>query len=93
MMLRRYHNGKQRQSETGRNEGHEAQTQQETEGPAENNNEQRQETQGKSLDEYTVPELQQMAKDREITGYSAMKKDELLEALGGEEHAGSGETD
>lgn len=41
---------------------------------------------GKEIDykEYTVPELKELAKEKEITGYSNMKKDELIETLKGD---------
>lgn len=34
-----------------------------------------------SLDDLTVPELKELAKEKEIEGYSDMKKRELIKAL------------
>lgn len=36
-----------------------------------------------NLEELTVDELRQIAKDRKVEGYSKMKKEELIEALEG----------
>lgn len=35
----------------------------------------------KSFDDLTVPELKDKAKEKEVEGYSQMKRDELIEAL------------
>lgn len=36
------------------------------------------------LEELTVPELKDIAKEKGISGYSKMTRDDLLEVLGGE---------
>ncbi|PFY36883.1 Rho termination factor N-terminal domain-containing protein [Bacillus toyonensis] len=36
------------------------------------------------LEELTVPELKDIAKEKGISGYSKMNRDDLLEVLGGE---------
>lgn len=38
-----------------------------------------------NLDSLTVPELKDIAKDKGVSGYSKMNKDELLEVLSGEQ--------
>ena len=43
--------------------------------------EKKEETKLESLDSMTVAELRELAKEKEIKGYSTMKKAELLEAL------------
>lgn len=37
-----------------------------------------------NLEELTVPDLKDIAKEKGISGYSKMNRDELLEVLGGE---------
>ena len=37
-----------------------------------------------NLDDLTVKELKEMAKEKDIEGYSAMKKEELIEMIEGE---------
>ena len=37
-----------------------------------------------NLDDLTVKELKELAKDKELEGYSTMKKEELIKALEGE---------
>lgn len=37
-----------------------------------------------NLNEFTVKELKELAKDKGLTGYSNLKKDELIKLLGGE---------
>lgn len=49
----------------------------------EQSNQERQTPETESLEEKTVKELKEIAKDREIEGYSEMKKAELIEALEG----------
>jgi len=57
-----------RKSEAGREKGQEIETKQEKK-------------EAKTLNEMTVPELKEIAKEKDIEGYSNMKKKELIKAL------------
>jgi len=71
-------------SEAGGQEGHETKKQPEAQGPAENVNTEGQAPEAKPLSEFTVPELKEQAKEKQIEGFSTMKKPELIKVLGGE---------
>lgn len=71
-------------SEAGRQEGHETQGESQTQGATEDINTEGQAPEEKPLSELTVPELKEQAKEKEIEGYSTLKRAELLKALGGE---------
>ena len=45
------------------------------------------------LTEMSLSELKEMAKSRGITGYSALKKDDLIQILEGDENDKSGKTE
>lgn len=64
-------NDGKKQSEKVNAEGYATETKQENTGQEE-----------KTLDDYTVSELKEIAKNKEIENYSTMKKAELIEALG-----------
>lgn len=80
----RERNAEKRKSEAGRQEGHEIEKQPEAQGPAENVNAEGQAPEAKPLSDFTVPELKEKAKEKEIEAFSTMKKPELIKVLGGE---------